>query len=105
MSDEDRAKLSEVLTRLIELSQREELSQTTRVLSEAMGVLAYEAAGYRIPKCTSCGLPLSDDDRVLRINRDRGLRVDSEAQGVEDQWPTGDQADPAYQDYLSQREP
>jgi hypothetical protein len=66
-----RSQMVLALQRLFSVAREEGLPETSRILTEAIGVLGYEAAGFRIPRCPGCSTPLSDDKKVARINRDR----------------------------------
>lgn len=64
-------KVEAVLHRVVEVARREGLVRTADLLDESIKMMGYEAAGFRIPRCTDCLRPVADVERVQKINRDR----------------------------------
>lgn len=71
MSEEDRVKIEQVLGRVSSMLEAEGLTHTKSAVDRARLVMGFEASGWRIPKCGSCHAPLSDLEKLARINRDR----------------------------------
>lgn len=80
-SQEVAGALTLALQKMVPAAREQGLERSAQILTEVIGVLAYEAAGYRLPSCGECSLPRSDDTLVARINRDRVVTMFGEGDG------------------------
>lgn len=65
------SKLVAALQRMVPSAKDAGLDKSAEVLAMAIGTIGYEAAGFRIPKCSGCGQPRAEEEAIRKINRDR----------------------------------